>query len=140
MKRTIRMAIICAIVILGGCGSFNNSFNVYSGPPPRPIEEIATTPIMEPDDEENIPVIPIAAQPLRTGSTKLPCTTSPWPTAGKFPELPAKAAQEALGDPLALEKVWRKHVDELRAYISERRRLQREARVAFTEKCDTASK
>lgn len=145
MKRSTYFMIVTVIVALGGCGSFNNSFNTYPANPTKTDSE-HITPAMEPDDEmaqstnPTTPFIQAAPQTVIVETAGAICATSPWPAPGKFPELPVRAVQAAAGDAYALERVWRQHVDELRSYISERRRLQKEARDEFNEKCKTVSK
>jgi len=141
MQRKTHIVIASIIFVLGGCGSFNNSFNTYPPPIPKESPMEMSSVVMEPDEDVTAPaIIPIKIAPKATENVSKPCSVSPYPTPGKFPELPIKAAQGAEGDPYALERIWRKHVDELRSYISERRRLQREARETFTEKCETVGK
>jgi hypothetical protein len=144
MKRTIQGFTAVAIFVLGGCSSFNNSFNTYHIPvsakeefTPMPAQKLG----QDGDDpmsvvEPKTPVTPAKAE----DKPKARCDVSPYPIPGHPPELPDKALRAAAGDVYALERLERMHIDELRAYISERRRLQREAKDAFLEKCEIMSK
>lgn len=145
MNPKIFVTAIALTIILIGCGSFNNSFNHYTIPV-QPKEETpppANLPL-GPDDDER----PVSKKPSATGSSgktsdekSIPnCDVSPYPTPGHPPELPIKELQAAGGDVYEVERIERSHIDDLRAYIMLRRRLQREAKEVFNEKCDTVGK
>jgi hypothetical protein len=127
------------ILVLGGCGSFNNSFNTYSFPLGR-TETIRDPHVTPATEEEELASISAPPQQITVETKSTPCTISPYPTPGNPPELPSKALAAANGDVYAIERIERKHIDELRAYISERKRLAREARTYFANHCEVVSK
>lgn len=152
MKRSI-YSILGLFVILAGCGSFNNSFNTYTLPATK-IEKAD-----KPDDDKDAlskqtslgsdeadglpnpsPVLPKVAQKIVVENESVACPVSPYPHPGTPPEIPVQELQAAAGDVYAIERIERKHINELRAYIMERRKLQREARQKFNEQCLTVTK
>lgn len=134
MQRSYWLTCTAAVIILAGCGSFNNSFNTYA-PPPTKLEEgpLTSDPEAE-DDASNL--IPAA----RPDVPKVDCDQSPWPEPGTPPPYPYQLMQGAGSDLAKIERIERKHIDELRAYITERRRLNKEARAAFLTKCTMVAK
>lgn len=126
------------ILVLGGCSSFNNSFNSYELALAKPIK--ADTQEISIPIEETLPTISASPQQIIVETKGTPCGVSPYPDADHPPELPVKALAAANGDVYTIERIERKHIDELRAYISERRRLNREARERFNVKCVAVSK
>lgn len=147
MNPTARAFTVTFILVLGGCSSFNNSFNTYHfDPPSKTVEAESPAPDLGGDDEPATPPhtapTPVESTPPRivVEAPPIDCKVSPYPTPGHPPEIPFKALQAVAGDVYAVEKLERKHIDELRAYIFERRRLQREAVVAFNAKCQAVVK
>lgn len=139
MKR-IGLSVVLLVAVLVGCSSFNNSFNTYHLPPTKtPITSAHTfDPVDLEGEDDSAPkkhVVAVHSEPATAPKTGTPCPVSPYPPPGKFPELPARALTAVADDIYAVELIERRHIDELRFYISERRRLNREAREAFEEKC-----
>lgn len=136
-RSNVRIASVF-ILVLGGCSSFNNSFNTYEFTVPHPTKSTAseTTHVVQ----EELPIITGLPQQVVVESKGTACGVSPYPEADHPPELPVKALTAANGDVYMIERIERRHIDELRAYISDRRRLNREAREHFFEKCATVSK
>lgn len=143
MKRSIYCT-VALIVVLGGCGSFNNSFNTYLPAPKNdPDGTLASASALGADDDASNPAIPVpqsTQQKVAAEVASPECSVSPYPAPGKPPEIPLKELQAAAGDVYAIERIERKHINELRAYIMERRQLYRDAHLAFIEKCSTANK
>jgi hypothetical protein len=137
-RSNVRIASVF-ILVLGGCSSFNNSFNTYEFTLPHNAK---STTIQEPTVtvDEVLPTIVPAPQQVIIETKGPACGVSPYPEPDHPPELPTKALVAANGDVYMIERIERKHIDELRAYISERRRLNREARERFNAKCVTVSK
>jgi hypothetical protein len=138
MQRSTKIVASTFILVLGGCGSFNNSFNTYSFPlghteniPPQHAEH-------EPIDPNGIVISP--PQQITVEVSRPPCGALPYVPPDAPPELPNKALAAANGDVYAIERIERRHIDELRAYISEWKRQNRAARENFNIRCDVVSK
>jgi hypothetical protein len=146
VKYILRVLALTVTLALTGCGSFNNNFNhMPSIPDPSVIDPALINKLgSDGDDAKSIPDpapenVTAPAEHV-VEKTKARCTISPYPPAGYPPELPVEQLRAVAGDVYALERLERRHIDELRAYISERRRLLRDSRKAFMEKCTTVSK
>jgi hypothetical protein len=146
VKYILRVLALTVTLALTGCGSFNNNFNhMPSTPDPSVIDPGLINKLgMEEEEVKSFPdpapekVVTPAEH--TSDKAKVRCTISPYPPAGYPPELPVDQMRAVAGDVYALERLERRHIDELRAYISERRRLMRESRKAFLEKCTTISR
>jgi hypothetical protein len=131
-------------VCVSSCGSFNNSFNTYTITKAKPD---ATPKKDDGDDEDehmplqiNIPSIPPPeATPVVSSKPKGKCEVTPYYAMPRPPEIPSKALQAAHGV-AEIEAIERKHIDDLRAYISDIRKQHRKTQMNFYEKCDVISK
>lgn len=144
------ITIIGIVIVLAGCGSFNNSFNTYHLPlgvfKADQTKETGQETILDIETlNGGVPTLPLDNQsPSSQGAG--PCSVGAFVFIGRIPELPSKDLQEAakITDPLermsAFEKIERKHIDELRSFISEIKLSQRVAVQEFYRKCEALQK
>lgn len=139
-NRYPKWSLIAILIVVAGCTSFNNNFNTYQ--PSKPI--VITTEKETELDNFRINSLSTNAAPVidkstNSGAGVKSCELSPYPPMPPVPELPTRALQAAAGME-AIEQIERKHIADLRAYISETKRIQQKSQLAFYEKCDVVSK
>lgn len=138
LKR-ISFSLIIVAAVLVGCSSFNNSFNHYALPP------VDKQP--EPDAPDDVKLMPEPAapaavtpvQPAPPTPVTSPCDVSPYAVDVPVPEIPTRELQAAT-DVGGIEKIERRHINDLRQYIADVRKAQRQAKMRFYQKCSVISK
>lgn len=137
-------------LILVGCGSFNNSFNTYSGIIPNSQNQVPKS--SEPEivvglgEETKTVPTPPAVQPstppvsVQEALPEQPCPVEAYTAWPKAPDLPLKQLQDAGDDIRMIERIERKHIDDLRLYISKIRHQNNGRILDFAAKCKAVVK
>lgn len=140
MKHTVLLT-TPLVLILVGCGSFNNSFNSYSSGVPKIRPANASPQISEEHITSTVTattqLTPILTPPIPT--PKLHCDVNPFAIIPPSPLAPIKEIQDAT-DLKTIERLERKYLNDLVDYISEIRRRQKRQQILFLEKCETVGK
>jgi hypothetical protein len=140
--KRLGLLFVTATAVLVGCSSFNNSFNRYTALP-RDVKP-------DPDSQDDVKLMPETSVPMPSVvappesptvhvQANNPCDVSPYAVDITVPDIPTKELQAAV-DVAAIEKIERRHINELRQYIGEMRKAQRRAKLRFYEKCSVISK
>lgn len=136
MKRLALGGISIIAILVVGCSSFNNSFNTYTYRVAEPPTKLDL------DDDVTSGQIASNFNPPPATPAELPkaaCDISPFFAMPATPEIPTKALQDAK-DVTDIERIERRHIDELRKHISEIKRRHRQAQLKFYEKCSVIGK
>lgn len=133
MKRTFLIQSSLFIVLISGCSSFNNSFNTYQFPTATAnTGNLATQAIGTGDDDINQHTTSLESV------SDAKCRSFNYPAMGTAPELPLKEIIAANGNAVVIERIERKHIDELRLFISKTRRELIEAQTEHKALCGTS--
>lgn len=107
--------------VLAGCNSLNNSFNTYTVNPAN--------------DQKNGKDTTDTTPPITAAVENDKCVGFVFPTLPRPPELPYAAMLAAGDDVAALEKIERRHIEELRLYILTQRKTMEKSRLQYIELC-----
>lgn len=144
MKRLL-LTLLSVAAVLVGCSSFNNSFNTYRGlmPPPQDgtvANKAATTVVVVPPETVvSTPQDVREAQPMPVPGEKK-CGVSTFVVIPKTPDLPYDDIKKAGNDVQAIERIERKHIDELRLFILKFRHVYNTNQLDFVTKCKALAK
>jgi len=131
MKRTFLIQSSLFVVLIAGCSSFNNSFNTYQFPAATANTgnlAASTIGITDDDVKPHTESVAVAADDDK-------CKNFNYPAMGSAPELPLKEIIAANGNAVAIERIERKHIDDLRLFISKTRRELIEAQSEHKALC-----
>jgi hypothetical protein len=130
MKRTFLVQSSLFVLLITGCSSFNNSFNTYHFPAATAnTGNLAALNIGILDDD----VKPHTPSVINADNDR--CKNYVYPVMGAAPELPLKEIIAANGNAVAIERIERKHIDDLRLFISKTRRELIEAQSEHKALC-----
>lgn len=141
-----------AVFVLISCSSFNGSFNTYPITYLRQPVPDKDTPETLAQNNNNVTTTPASTTIPALSSTPpdtdvkvtevvvKPCPVNAFAPMPPTPEIPFKELKAAGNNKDAIELVERKHIEELRAYISLLKRTQTKARLDFAAKCNASAK
>lgn len=127
MQRSLLSYPLVLIVLVTGCSSFNNSFNTYAIP--STSEAKAAEMRNNKPEEEHLSI----AVDDRLNNDK--CSSFVFPITPITPTLPLKEIIAANGDAVLIERIERKHIDDLRMFISNIRKEQIQAQSEYQALC-----
>lgn len=122
-----------------GCSSFNNSFNNYS---PNHVPVATQTIPAQTTSAVKSEVEPVEVEPGKEPGLQededLKCPPFNYVLSGKGPELPTEEIIAAGSDIVAIEKIERRHIIELRNHMAKMQRRLKKAMLEHQMQCKSA--
>lgn len=137
MKQHTFVSVCVALGFLSGCNSLNTSTTIYVN---EAVNTTVSTPAPAPASSQPLPpvvavVTPIVQPRHSDGSVQL-CPVFRAPVYPKIPQLPMQEiAAVGPGNPGKVEEIERRHIEELRNYITSVHAIMERARAQYRLEC-----